>query len=330
MAVQQLSSFSCENLDIIILSAQSTASEAPTVTIPAPQNYRAIGGGARVDWTGAVSGGNTGGAQSGNGALLTAMYPDIPRKSEDSQTGSTDGMAWTVSSKDQIYKFTHTVTAFGIFAAWNGGQQIPSQYYMSYAEDTLTAPAVAHPIHTTPLPANFTLVGGGAQAFFSPKGGQLLTDCRPDFTNSSWIGASKDQAISDPSFIKVWAVGLDSTFLTDQCHVEVHAKGPVSSQLQAPYPTSLITTDFFLIGGGGVDNYGKGQGNMLWASFPDDVMGGAAVAPFQMWRVAGKDDHYKDPASVDAYCIWIGSNRSSCPLTDELIQSIRNSKNKAK
>ena len=160
-----------------VVSATSKVAAHPTLQVDIPSEYTVVGGGARVNYTGA-------------GNMLYASYP-------------TDGLdGWVGSAKDHIDSDPTTITvwAMGLRKSFlkNAGMRISSF-------DTTSSPAANHPCQTLVLP-NFHLTGVGARVNWNVQG-NLLTACCPR-DHQTVVAEGKDHFLPDPSTITAYAIGF--------------------------------------------------------------------------------------------------------------------------
>jgi hypothetical protein len=169
-----------------------------------------------------------------------------------------------------------------------------------------------HPQVDIKVPDGYALIGGGAVV--TPQltaPGALITASYPDADYTTWHAASKDQLVPFTHTLVGYAIGLKLTGLT---------KGQLTSNMWifsatsgiAPHPDTsvgVISSDYYLIGGGAKIEYGSGEGNLLVKSMPAGTM----------WSASGKDHGVSDPASITAYAIGIKNYISGIPAL-EIVQ----------
>jgi hypothetical protein len=161
-----------------------------------------------------------------------------------------------------------------------------------------------HPQVDIKLPDGYALIGGGAVVtpqFTAP--GALITASYPDADFTTWHAASKDQLVPFTHTLVGYAIGLKLTGMTKGQLISNMWIFSATSSI-APHPDTsvgVISSDYFLIGGGAKIVYGSGEGNLLVKSIPQGTM----------WSVSGKDHGVSDPDSITAYAIGIKNYISS-------------------
>jgi hypothetical protein len=149
------------------------------------------------------------------------------------------------------------------------------------------------------LPADFVLIGGGAQDVYNSPGA-LLWESRP-FDSLTWAASSKDHLQGATHQLHSWAVGLrlvktDGTFMSRAELLTYVSYGSVTSGVgQQPSATCTVPVGKTVIGGGARSNY-TGVGQLLTGSFPSNTT---------TWFGQSKDHLTADPATITTYCIGI-------------------------
>lgn len=152
-----------------------------------------------------------------------------------------------------------------------------------------------HPTTVAQVPADFVLVGGGAQ---TSNDGGFITESRPDGLLTTWYGSSTDHIESNLHVLTVYAIGMKIDGVTpDYLRSKIHVVSQTSSTTNHPFISITIESNCLLIGGGAKDNYDPTSwGNMLVSSYP-----GSSTT----WYAGGKDHRKAAVASVTAYAIGI-------------------------
>lgn len=223
-------------------------------------------------------GGNT---QSDNpGAFLTASHPN----------GDLSG--WVVSSKDHQITNPHQLITYviGLKIAGMTREQLRNAVFVSRGESSV-AP---HPEAETGVPNDtFVLVGGGFRVDFHGAG-NIATASFPS-TETSWKARSKDQAISDPSIINVFAMCLKRDLPVGQIqHMITRAD---SSQADHPAAIVNIAPGFALVGGG-AEVHTTGNGNLLIKLEP-------STDNNPTFEAASADHKVPDPTTLTVYGLGI-------------------------
>jgi vibriolysin len=162
---------------LTVSTATSAYAAHPDVTAILPAGYVLVGGGIKVNWSGA-----------GNLATASAPY------------GSS---AWRVRSKDHKESSPATAQAYAIGIS----SSIPGVGTIGNVINGGTSSVVAHPSYTTGLNAGYALSGCGAFVNWSGEG-NLLWSIKP--VNSGCSAASKDHIDSSPASISTYTIGLQA------------------------------------------------------------------------------------------------------------------------
>ena len=267
--MRTLAEYTVGFLDVKIVFDDSEVSNNPGMNhisfeLPAPDGYRIVGGGARVEPVDPTI-----------GALLTAMYP------------SSDGSVWHGKSKDHSALCAHSLTLYAVCVKSQRGPISDRDYIVVENESGVES----HPSISATIPEEFSMVGGGARSNYPGIIGQLLISSYPS-SSSQWLAGSKDHSASAPSTITSFAIGLRSSFLKDH---GVKLLAPVSaSSVRASHPHATLNfTGASLLSGGAKVDYSP-IGNLLTASYPTGQTG---------WNVDAKDHSAVDPEIATAYAI---------------------------
>ena len=164
------------------------------------------------------------------------------------------------------------------------------------------------PQATAWLPPGYTLTGGGAWDLWTGTG-NLLTASYPvqapgaptNANYTGWCAAGLNAQNSTPAALAVFAIGIQ--VLNNGAPVTINQSVTQSTGQQAAHPTAtaLVTANFTGTGGGAIDNYGTGAGNMLTGSYPQI----SAAGDITGWIATGKDQVQSDPSTITAYAIGI-------------------------
>jgi hypothetical protein len=171
------------------------------------------------------------------------------------------------------------------------------------------------PQHVLEVPTGFKIVGGGAVANYTGYGSLLTASYPQDLQH--WYARSKDQGVSDPTTITVYALALYDP--NNEWDVII-VKG-VNATLPGTFGDAIgaspacarafLPQGYTLTGGGAFVDW-HGYGNLLTASYPiSEVKGGDSNG----WEAQSKDHtddegtRVPDPSTLTAYAIGI---RASC------------------
>jgi vibriolysin len=167
-----------DQYDVQIFSAtsQPVSMNRPNASVTLPSGYTLVGGGAQANY-------------SSNGQFLTASAP------------LTDLPGWQATSRDLVLADPGTVTAFAIgIRPRNAAPRITVQLF----QDTSPQPSSAPHEGITVNPP-FTMIGGGASITQNGDGNLLIASYPSN--DSEWQAMGRDQQVSDPETITVYAIG---------------------------------------------------------------------------------------------------------------------------
>jgi len=220
-----------------------------------------VGGGAVAKWT-------------GNGAMLTASYPDV-------------GMSgWTGSSKDHSVPDPHKLSIYALGLKVHGMTREELLNHMCVI--VVTSPVCAHPEARAELPPDYLVLGGGFKVDW--KGyGNLATASFPS-SLTSWTARSKDHEVSDPASLTVFAIGIRRHLPVGT--VETHIQKVDSGRESHPSARATVHPGFTLTGGGSEVHW-EGSGNMLWKLRPSE----------HGFSSGAKDHDVPDPATISVYSV---------------------------
>jgi vibriolysin len=227
-----------------------------------------------------VIGGGATGAETPQGALLTASYP------------SADLSAWLVSSKDHDVSNPHRLTGFAIGLKITGMTR--AQLQSAVRVVSKRSSRVAHPQATASAPAGFLLVGGGFRVNWQPGAGNLATASFPEFSNS-WTARSKDHFVSSPATIDSFAICLQARLPAGTL---VRGDNSEESPLSQHVEASTRLDDTFALTGIGAEVRWTPPGSLLWRLEPTHGRSQGVTA-------GAKDHEEPSLATVKAWAIGI-------------------------
>jgi hypothetical protein len=169
--------------DYTIVSNTSGIAPHPSLTVPLPEEFAVVGGGARANYTGL-------------GSMLYATYP-------------VEDKAWFGAAKDHLEPDPSTITvwAIGLRRSFLGELGLFLRTF-----ETTSSPPVPHPHVVVDVPdEEFHITGGGACVNWdvNPSAeGSLLTATYPGADNKTWVADGKDHIKPDPSTITAWAIAV--------------------------------------------------------------------------------------------------------------------------
>jgi hypothetical protein len=254
----------------------SAPAQHPVFELAVDSGYKIIGCGARANWR-------------GYGSLLTALFP-------------TDHNTCVAKAKDHKEADPASLDVWAI-ALYDPNNDWEVRIFSS------NSAVEAHPHVTVAVDKAYRMVGGGAQVNYGGYG-NMLTASYP-FSFDTWSAESKDHIQSDPASVTVYAVGIKpSRAGLPLPQTQIFAQS--SSLMAHPSQTVTVLDPFVLTCGGAYDQY-RGQGNLLYASFPLD--------DGKNWAGSGKDHVESDPSVINVYAIGIASSGHS--PTKEILEKLK-------
>jgi vibriolysin len=247
-------------IQVRLFTNASSFAQHPRVSVYVPSPYKIIGGGALDNWSGA-------------GNLLTGSYP----------TANT----WVASGKDHMTASPATVTAYAL-AIYD-----PSNEWDVVIRTATSIGAAQSQQVVAGLPAGYVLTGGGALVQWTGAG-NLLTASYPSSPSPGWVVRSKDHGVESPAWITAYALGIRHRY--GGVRLATTIKTVTSPVMSHPRALACLDPGWILTGGGALDDWWPGPGNLLTASCP---------ASGSCWSAAGKDHVYESPAKITAYAIGI-------------------------
>lgn len=232
---------------IALRTFSSTGNPAshPVAEVEVPSEYKIIGGGARVNWT-------------GSGNLLTSSYPATLQR-------------WVATSKDHREKDPATITVWAV-AIHDPADQWEVRVFQQ------TSTQANHPSASVSVPSDYTMTGGGAQVHWTGAG-NLLTASFPAGPHR-WEARSKDHGDPSPATITVYAIGVRARNGATFPETRVFHNESVSRQ--HPNSTVEVEDGYILLSGGALVNW-TGLGNLLYASWPAGDGSWTAASKDHQW-----------------------------------------------
>jgi hypothetical protein len=225
-------------LSIRVFSRTGVSAQHPKAEITVPNGYKIIGGGAKVNWSGA-------------GNLLTSSYPVSKNK-------------WAATSKDHDHYSPATITVYAVAI-----QDPANEWEVRVFEET-SLPA-AHPRSAAFVPDDYLMTGGGARVHWKGEGNLLTASFPRD--KRTWEARAKDHGHSSHAELTAYAIGIRPRNGAPLPEGHIFT----STGAVAAHPAHQVRIDdgYMLAGGGVLDNWG-GHGNILTATYPinDQAWGG--------------------------------------------------------
>lgn len=162
-------------------------SQRNSTSLVIPSDYVIIGGGA------AIANPVPGSTNSYPSSFITASRPDFQNN------------AWVAQSKDHLNAEQHYLSVFAIGIKVTNISSSQLRAYIKVFSNTSSIQA--HPTTTVTVPADFHMIGGGAQVNYGSGAGSLLVHSYPS-SNNVWSAKSKDHSISSPASITAYAIGI--------------------------------------------------------------------------------------------------------------------------
>ncbi len=220
----------CPKIKIETFDNTSGSSNRPSVNVIVPEGYKIIGGGARVNYSGA-------------GCLITESYPN--------------GNSWITKAKDHLVGNSASITAYAI-AIYDPNNQWDVRVFQN------TGSSANYPEATVKVDEGYILTGGGAKDNWSGTG-NLLTASYP-VTSDTWKAKGKDHGSADRTNITVYAIGIKPA---KKCSKKIENKIFQASSDVSNHPSGSvnITGNYIMVGGGTIANWSR-AGNLLTSSYP--------------------------------------------------------------
>lgn len=223
------------------------------------------------------------------------------------------------AAADFGYAVADVTAAFAaVGAACNEGRIVDThgddsgKLIVAYFERMATVAASHHDDFEVEIPAEYVVIGGGAEGKDSPVG-NLLTASYPRADLGAWVVSTKDHLQSDPVKVRAWAIGLKIVGLTpDQVRSSLIVSMYRSAPANHPDATAQLPAGYVLAGGGFKVNW-SAPGNLATRSMPVGANG---------WRVSSKDHLVGSPATIEAYAIGL---RDSIPGVGSIVSAIGSS-----
>jgi len=220
----------CPKIETKIFENTSDYSNRPAVKVVVPEGYKIIGGGARVNYSGA-------------GCLLTESYPN--------------GGSWIVKAKDHLVGNSASISAYAI-ALYDPNNEWDVRVFQS------TGSTANYPEADVRVDDGYVMTGGGAKNNWSGAG-NLLTASYP-ITDDTWKAKGKDHGNADRTNITVYAIGIKPAKKCSKILESKIFRGS-SDVSNRPSGTVSITKNYFMVGGGTISNWSR-AGNLLTSSYP--------------------------------------------------------------
>jgi len=141
----------------------------------------------------------------------------------------------------------------------------------------------------------------------------MLTAMYPNSDGTTWTVASKDHIAASPASIVAYCIVArmnDGSPIPAGDHIVVSQTSGVAAH---PSQQVNLPSEFVVVGGGAMANYGTGVGSLLYASYPTDDLSG--------WIGSGKDHDVSDPTTITVWAI--GLKKSFLSAASMRVTSIR-------
>ena len=166
-----------------------------------------------------------------------------------------------------------------------------------------TSGCAQHPTTSITAPEGTVILGGGAYVDWqgpcappSPPG-NMLTAMYPNDDGTTWTVASKDHLYPSPASIVAYCIVAklsDGSPIPADAYIVVSETSGVANH---PSQQVNLPSEFVVVGGGAMANYGSGVGSMLYASYPTDDLSG--------WIGSAKDHEVPDPTTITVWAIGL-------------------------
>lgn len=272
-----------------------------------PAEMIAIGGGGMTDWK----------DHSGQGALLTASYPNL------------DMSGWLVSSKshpteDPHYRDPHNIIGWVIGLKVKGlTRQQLFQNIRVFTKESHVPLTYSQPPVDAYVPVRkaisdrsyYLLVGGGFQIEWE-RPGVLATASYPvsvqekKWNVSAWEVCAKSHGMDARANLTSYAIAISRILAPAPINSKTGLieKGVIDSVINSkkgtnpsgcPETNAILQKGYVITGGGGIANY-SGNGQLLWELRPS-----IDATEQQIFTAASKAHMVDDDCTVDAYVTGI-------------------------
>lgn len=175
----------------------------------------------------------------------------------------------------------------------------------------ITSENSEHPQATISIGDGYILTGGGVSTHPTNSNGLMLTASYPS-SNHTWTGMAKDHLDSCTGTITVCAIGIKWRNPNDMPALSMEIASLQSVLSNAPGQVVGVGESYTLVGGGALDNYGSGKGNMLQNSYPE-------TSGIPVWSATGHDCGESDSCTLYVYAIglqvlWTSSDGTVIPV----------------
>lgn len=220
----------CPKIETKIFENTSIYSSRPSIKVTVPDGYKIIGGGAKVNYSGA-------------GCFITESYPN--------------GNSWIAKAKDHLVSNSASISAYAI-AIYDPNNLWDVRVFQS------TGSTANYPEAIVRVEEGYVMTGGGAKNNWSGAG-NLLTASYP-ITNDTWKAKGKDHGNADRTNITVYAIGIKPM---KKCSKKLETKIFQTSSDTANHPSGTVSVDrnYIMVGGGTIANWSR-AGSLLTSSYP--------------------------------------------------------------
>lgn len=247
-------------------------SQPATVVVKTDTHYKVLGGGASLE------------QDSPYNQFLTnsnVIVSDVPNQ-------------WTTTAKSVHQSTNATLSSYAI-AVYDPNDLLDVKVVSA------TSGTTNHPQVNVGMEAGYVMTGGGASTNPENANGLMLTASYPTGL-STWSVAAKDQSSSCSGTITATAIGVK--WKNPNGKPTLYSETTANQGGVAGNPSSVVSAGggYTLVGGGALDNYGGGKGNLLQNSNPESSPGSSTA---DAWYGSGHDCGDSDNCALTAYAVGL-------------------------
>ena len=180
---------------------------------------------------------------------------------------------------------------------------------------SVTSDVRNHPDARVVVPEGYKLLCGGAQDNWKGAG-NLLTASFPEGDNT-WRASGKDHVEGDPANISAFALAVYDP--DDIWELKIFPSRP-SPATAHPEQEAAVEPGYVMVGGGAWVDW-AGEGNMLFASYPNPETKTS-------WHVQSKDHVKSSPAKITAYAVGLKCKAEGVKLLSAIATAKSNKSNR--
>lgn len=261
----------------VFIGSSTTADHQATANASVQAGWVLVGGGCKIEW----------GGTSGNGALLTASYPN-----DDLST-------WTCRSKDHLVAQTHTLYSWAIGMRIKNVSESSLRQVVRLRKSPPSGVSSLSTASAAILPGEILLGGGASITSLSNQYGALLTASYPKSDRSAWVAVSKDNYFQCAHSAVAYSITMPKSVFGHNFSSFSNSNSTHGAAFTHTYDASIyVDPNYALTSVGGIAGADDpSTGRYLFAIYPDANYGNYAFA-------STKDHWYSMSGNTSPY--WLG------------------------